>query len=162
MRGLFHASRTLGVPLVVVAIIGYCGIGWGALYQCRDALGAEVLTDSPTSSEQCKPVKGVSSLGAPPQELRTPPGGATLRRSRQPRHERRPSPAQPVPPVEDEFDAQFGDGSPNPTPRRPSVPARSARPEESPTMPKRCGSPVNPLNPLQSVPCPPEGPPPPK
>ena len=74
MRGLFHASRTLGVQLVVVAIIGYSGIGWGALYQCRDALGAEVLTDSPTSSEQCKSVKGVSSLGAPPQEPRTPPG----------------------------------------------------------------------------------------
>ena len=101
---------------------------WATLYQCTDASGAQIFTDSPTQLEKCTPMK--PSIAAKPPSRSSPPKRAPrTRRSQQ---------VRPAPPAQR---------------TQPSA-ERKVRPRrKQPEAAQRCANPINPLNPLLSIPC---------
>jgi hypothetical protein len=123
---------------------------WATLYQCTDASGAQIFTDSLTQLEKCTPMK--PSIAAEPPSRSTPPKRAPrTSRSQQvrpapPAQRTQPSPERKVRPRrQGETQSMFRS--------RRATPQSGAPSGKQPEAAQRCANPINPLNPLLSIPC---------
>lgn len=135
-------SQLMG--LIVIVTIWMGGVSRAGLYECRDASGAPIYTDSPAQLERCQPVAsgGTSRLGlvggSSPSSAQT----AEPMPFSQPAATPSPMPADPV------------GGAIAPTggiipPSTGLQGVASGSPEPPP-----CTAGINPLNPLSGPPCP--------
>jgi|CXWL01.1.fsa_nt_gi hypothetical protein len=118
----------LSVPLLEA------DLATASLYECRNAAGTLIYTDSPAQLERCQPVGG-----AGPSRLGTV--GGTAPSSPLTPAAQSPAPPAAVPPTPHSSDPPVGSPAMAPSGGSPST-------EESP-----CALGVNPLNPLSAPPC---------
>ena len=125
--------RWLITLTVIGAALWSAGIVHAGLYECRDASGAPIYTDSPAQLERCQPVAngGTSRLGLV--------GGAS------PATPQTSEPVNSFPPPVAPSPMSPDPGSPAITP---SGGLAGGTSEEPPCMPG-----INPLNPLSAPPC---------
>jgi len=138
-----HRSHWL-MRSAVAAIVGITSIAHAGLYECHDASGAAIYTDSPAQLERCQPVAsgGTSRLGLV--------GGASSSPAQTPD----PVPSYQSPPMPPPM--PFDQGSGGTTPMGGLIPS-AANPTSLATGSSEvppCLPGINPLNPLSGPPCP--------
>lgn len=157
--------------LTTAALLGFMWMSLGVvasvqakLYECTDAKGAKVFTDRPAQLKSCTPVKtGHLSSASPSRSSPQPPAA---RRPDNPQRVPRPptvtpTPRQPQPQSQPSRGQVKPPSRPQAMGERPSTLRQSHATMAPPPSPdQRCVSPVNPLNPLLSSPCPPSNTPP--
>jgi len=135
--------------IATYAPVWFVGLVHAGLYECRDASGAPIYTDSPAQLEQCQPVAsgGTSRLGLV--------GGASHSGVQAPELPHSVTP--PIPPMPSGLEPSMGVPSGGLAPSN-SYPGAGLAPAQAETPP--CVPGINPLNPLSGPPCPSETSPP--